>query len=125
MVASSGWIIPEPLAMPPTTKPGPAATDSFERVSVVMIACAASPPAAVTLIARAPTCPQGGPRPPCVQRATRGRGKSSRECANFVSNQHPRQPQAERLLEPEREVRVLHRLACRALAEVVLGADDD
>jgi hypothetical protein len=40
-------------------------------------------------------------------------------------NQHPVQPQPGGLGEPEREVRVLHRLAGRALAEVVDRADHD
>ena len=54
MVASAGWIIPEPLAIPPTVKPSVAATECLGRVSVVMIASAASiPPSSLRL---ATTC---------------------------------------------------------------------
>ena len=42
IVARSGWIIPEPFAIPPTVNPPRATTASFGRVSVVMIASAAS-----------------------------------------------------------------------------------
>ena len=44
IVASSGWIIPEPFAIPPTVNPSSETADSFVRVSVVRIAFAASAP---------------------------------------------------------------------------------
>ena len=44
IVASCGWIIPEPFAIPPTVKPSSETAASFVRVSVVRIASAASAP---------------------------------------------------------------------------------
>src|SRR5262245_19157507 len=43
----------------------------------------------------------------------------------LMSDLHPVKPQPVGLGQAEREVRILHRLARRALAEVVLGRDDD
>ena len=47
IVARFGWIIPEPLAIPPTVKPPPWETAVFACVSVVRIASAASSPWAI------------------------------------------------------------------------------
>ena len=44
IVASCGWIIPEPFAIPPTENPSSETADSFVRVSVVRIASAAAGP---------------------------------------------------------------------------------
>jgi hypothetical protein len=44
IVASRGWIIPAPFAMPPTTKPSQWATACFGPRSVVRIAAAAASP---------------------------------------------------------------------------------
>ncbi len=46
IVASCGWIIPEPFAIPPTVNPSSETAASFVFVSVVRIASAASGPPA-------------------------------------------------------------------------------
>ena len=55
MVASCGWIIPDPFAIPPTVNPSSETAASFVRVSVVRIASAASaPPSDESVVAASP-----------------------------------------------------------------------
>jgi hypothetical protein len=56
IVASAGWIIPAPLAIPPTTNPAPCAMDVFGPASVVRIASdAAGPPPGESVAAASST----------------------------------------------------------------------
>ncbi len=77
MVASWGASMPAPLAIPPTDQPAPSTTTCLLTESVVMIACAASPPplpdsASYAASAPASTCSRGlaSPMSPVEQTST-------------------------------------------------------
>ena len=103
-MASCGWIIPEPFAIPPTTKPSPCATASFAYVSVVMIAVAASAPPCWESPAAAERTPattllsgSGVPITPVDRTSTSSVARSSRRAASAAvayASSRPRSPVA-------------------------------